>query len=323
MSGRLLSFPGQGSKVLLDRLQRWAANVSGFKDVSLIDRFTGTLEQPETIAACSNLLYSNWLTDNANQNSNGKTYVIGHSLGELNALNASVNGLAFGCKDIIEITSFRNRLMVEATQRYLEKCRITDDSFELWAVTNVRSKNLRKDLSAVLDSNITNSSVDKPCSIKLANDNAVNQCVITGLSNDIQKLVETCKMENLRHKFTKLDSPFSIPFHNINVLRSIQEPLYDFIWDTLKENGKHHFINEKVENGIFSNIDGKLTYQFDTALENFVAGSCNIVNFVDSCKNISSPSSVEKAYHFGPGTSIGKLIERNLKTCDISHNFID
>ncbi|CDO93600.1 unnamed protein product [Kluyveromyces dobzhanskii CBS 2104] len=323
MSRRLLSFTGQGSVVSADRLQHWASNVSTFSDADLIHRFSQSLEQPATIAACSNLLYRGWLTEQKNGSENGSTYVVGHSLGELNALNASVNGLAFRCKDIMEIASFRNKLMVEATQRYLKERRIADGTFEMWVVTNPRSKGLRKELTALLQDDSFNSPVPGLTGIKLANDNAPNQCVITGITGDIIAFVKKCTIEKIRHKFTKLNNPFSIPFHNNDVLRPIQEPLYDFIWQTLKENGKQHFINETVENGIISNVDGRLTDQFHTAIEKFVLGSSNIVNFVDCFKTIASELELDEAYHFGPGASIGKIIERNLKNCDMSHTFVD
>ncbi|KAG0671195.1 [acyl-carrier-protein] S-malonyltransferase [Kluyveromyces marxianus] len=313
----LLSFPGQGSKILLERFNHWCVNVSTFNNTNLINEFKNNLEKPESVAACSNLLHKYWLSKNE-RNKSATTYVIGHSLGELNALNASVNGIAFQCRDVMNIASFRNNLMIQAKQDYMRKNTLKDESYELWAITNFRSKDLRKDLLQLLKDSDANS-------VKLANDNAVNQCVVTGLPSDINKFKEFCQLCKLKLKFSQLSNPFSIPFHNSNILRPIQEPLYDYIWDILKENGMQQLANEKVENPIISNVDGKLTNDFHTALEKFVVGSSEIVNFVASCHTIASELDVEEAYHFGPGNSIGKLIERNLKgfSSAVTHHYID
>lgn len=312
MSRYLLSFPGQGAKVAVERLEHWLGHYGSFRNQ--IDRQTQEflaqkVDRPETIAMCSNLLYREVSTEKQGfKNETG--YVIGHSLGELNALSASVNNEIWSLKDIAEIAAYRNELMVEATSAYLQQNGVKGEQFELWAVMDPKSKGLRDDLK---------SSFGGEGGVQLANDNAMKQIVVTGLSSRLQMWSNVITEERGKKiKFTRLSNPFSIPFHNNDVLRPVQEPLYDFMWNKIKDNGKGRFMEEEVLRPIVSNYSGKITKRFDEALENFVVGSTNIVKFVDCCGTLHDLG-IEHAYHLGPGSSIGKLIERNCRG-RIEHN---
>lgn len=313
MSRVLLSFPGQGRKIALERLEYWSGNIKSFQKVcdgDLIQHFSESLEQPGTIAGCSNLLYQEWREEHRET---AEVVAVGHSLGELNALNASVGGEAWKLADVMRIAQHRNELMVQMTQRYLEKNDIRNDVFELWAATNVRAASLREELGPLL----------RESGVQLANDNSAKQCVLTGLSKDLQRLGDELKSQcRSKYRLTKLNNPSCIPFHNNAVLRPLQEPLYDYIWSNLKDSGKHHLMGERLHHPIVCNIDGKLTERFDSALENFVKGSTNVVNFVDCCNTISKLE-ITSACHFGPGDSIGKLVERNCKGSIDTCVFVD
>ncbi|AET41606.1 [acyl-carrier-protein] S-malonyltransferase Ecym_8328 [Eremothecium cymbalariae DBVPG len=292
---KLFSFPGQGSSISLSALNKWCQSLSSFQDKNIkasgLLRYVGeNLSKPGSIAICSNLLYEHWRNCDVG-NGGEERVMVGHSLGELGALNGSGGNELFSLQEIFEIASFRHELMKRATLEYLSRQAFGEAAkFSLWALTCPRSKDLRGDLGL-------------RGSLSLANHNSLKQCVITGFRRDLEAL----ELPRLT-KVVELVNPDNVPFHDERILHGIKERLYEYMWVKLQDNGNH--TRTLLDHPIISGLDGKMTYKLHTALEKFVHSSTKTVEFVECCKT-AKEMNIEHAVHIGPGTLIGKLVERN------------
>lgn len=100
------------------------------------------------------------------------------------------------------------------------------------------------------------------------------------------------------------------------MLRPVQEPLYDYIWDILKKNGTHTLM--ELNHPIIANLDGNISYYIHHALDRFVKCSSRTVQFTMCYDTINSgtPVEIDKSICFGPGNVIYNLIRRNCPQVD-------
>lgn len=297
---KLVTFPGQGSAIKSNSLKRWCQSFKTFQireteSFEILECVKANLSNSGSIAVCSNLLYLQW---KANNKCTDAMVTLGHSLGELNAFNAGVENELFTTKDIFEIANKRHELMKTATQRYLNFIKATpDQKFGLWAIVSPRSKNLREEL--ILSE-----------SLRLANHNSVNQCVLTGFQQDLNLL----KLPR-NAKITRLLNKDCIPFHNDSVLHEIQEPLYDFIASKLR--GR---LESRLDRQVISVFDGSKTDRVDQALCQFVLSSTNTVEFV-KCLEKAKEIGVTTTTNIGPGGMVNNLISRAMPSLKTNESF--
>ena len=338
---RLITFPGQGKPVAVPVLQELISSKSKqFQKIvsadptteKLLSYITENPSSPGSIAVCSNIFYRLFeaLCDEQSTGSPSTRatphILLGHSLGELTCL--SVNKL-FRPTDLLNIANYRNDLMIKYTEEYCKTHKFSS-KFEMHAVTSPSSSPTT--LSTVL-TNLVDSLKPTAPTLNIANINSSKQCVITAQPNDIDKLktkINSLPNNGGRLRITKLSNPYGIPFHNNEILKPVQEPLYDYIWDTLRENNTHTKL--KLDYPIISNLDGTLTSEVHTAIEKFVQCTSNTVQFTKCCdtvchhviaetdpigRNTSDEGSVGSsdsiAVCMGPGEVIYGLLKRNCK----------
>ncbi|AGO11359.1 AaceriACR108Cp [[Ashbya] aceris (nom. inval.)] len=286
---RLVTFPGQGSAVSASALARWCKSLAGFQHSSVADVVTYVERHPGTpgaIAACSNLLYQGWLDRGLDQS---ETMMLGHSLGELSALNASGSNALLGVHDVLELAQRRHALMCEATAAYVQAH--GGRGFAARVVTLRRAGNLRAQLQL-------------SGTLQLANHNTLRQCIVTGAADDpawASALPAGARVDELLN-------PDGIPFHNDAVLRRIQGPLYDALWERLARNGVSRA--RSLDRPLLSCLDGAATDRLDVAVEKFVRSSTNVVEFVAACRT-AVQAGATAALHVGPGRAVGALVDRN------------
>ncbi|CAI2027879.1 hypothetical protein SEUBUCD646_0H02570 [Saccharomyces eubayanus] len=332
---KLLTFPGQGTSISISILKAIIRNKSkefqtilsqnGKESNDLLQYIFQNPSSPGSIAVCSNLFYqlyqilsypsdslehaqrSTFKNDIPSRRDNEQCYLLGHSLGELTCL--SVNSL-FSLKDLFDIANFRNELMVTSTEKYLVAHNINrSNKFEMWALSSPRATDLPHQVQKLLNSpNLLPSSQN---TISVANANSVKQCVVTGLVDDLESLRTELNLRFPRLRITELTNPYNIPFHNSTVLRPVQEPLYDYIWNILKRNGTHTLT--ELNHPIIGNLDGNISYYIHHALDRFVKCSSKTVQFTMCYDTINSatPVEIDKSVCFGPGNVIYNLIKRN------------
>ncbi|CEP64070.1 [acyl-carrier-protein] S-malonyltransferase LALA0_S10e01596g [Lachancea lanzarotensis] len=300
---RLVTFPGQGSPVLGNVLSKYLAQRS---QVISFDRCGGWTEvskvaaqierkptDPASIAACSYLLYHSFLEDTkiVNKEPCSSIIFLGHSLGELSCLGAG-NEL-FTLHQSMKIATYRNKLMLHAAGA---------SKYGMWAVSVPRARDLAREIRNCLP---------EESSLALANINTAQQCVVTGTGTDFERWESLLRQAiSGRCKITQLENPFGIPFHNRRVLASIEEPLLNFMWQMLREQGvaSQKMLNHEV----ISNFNGKRVQTVTEALESFAKSSCNVVDFVRCCETVNQLDFTE-ALHIGPGTHVGKLVAKNCR----------
>lgn len=321
---RLLTFPGQGTSISIPILKALIRNkqtefnkiieANGPKTNELINYIFRNPSSPGSIAVCSNLYYQLYnILERKDLRKRSEDYILmGHSLGELTCL--SVNGL-FTLRDLFNIANYRNELMVKYTEKYLIAHRMNHSTkFEMWALSSPRTNDLPSQLNNLLQQM-------KPVAptIAIANVNSIKQCVATGLVEDLEKLRIESQTRFPALRITELTNPNNIAFHNNTVLRPIQEPLYDYIWDILKLN--HQNTTTELIYPIIGNLDGRISMLVHHAIERFVRCSSNTVQFTKCYDTINSfvPRERNKgktnvSISMGPGNVIYNLVRRN---CDM------
>ncbi|AEY95626.1 FACR108Cp [Eremothecium gossypii FDAG1] len=285
---RLVTFPGQGSAVLASSLARWCESRAGFQHSSVADVVAYVERQPAApgaIAACSTLLYQGWLERGPEQ---GEAMMLGHSLGELSALNASGSNALLGVHDVLEVAQRRHALMREAAAAHARAHGVR--GFVARVVTLRRAGDLRAQL-------------ELRGTLRLANHNSLRQCIVTGAADDPAwaALPAGARVDALLN-------PDGIPFHNDAVLRPIQGPLYDLLWERLARNGVSRA--RSLDRPLLSCLDGAATDRLDVAVEKFVRSSTNVVEFVAACRT-AVQAGATAALHVGPGRAVGALVDRN------------
>ncbi|AMD19785.1 HCL366Wp [Eremothecium sinecaudum] len=288
---KLLTFPGQGSSISLLSLEKWCKTMATFQDKSgaisdLLEYTKVNPSKPESVALCSNLLFQEWLRT---KNKHDKMMVLGHSLGELSAINAGTENTLFSARDIFQIAAKRNDLMVQATHGWLKReGRGLDEKFKLLAVRSPRSKDLRRELC------LRNS-------LHIATHVNAKICVLTGLQQDFEALqlpygARTSELVNID----------GIPFHDSRVLKEIMEPLYDYLWEKIKHSGIR-----SLKHQLICNADGSTTDLVDIAIEKYVQSSTQTVETVECLKKIAELGTTS-ALHFGPGPQFANMLKRDM-----------
>ncbi|EDO17165.1 hypothetical protein Kpol_1072p35 [Vanderwaltozyma polyspora DSM 70294] len=328
---KLITFPGQGTPISIPVLKAVIRNKSSSFDKilhknlnsnDLLNYIINNPSSPGSIAVCSNFYYQLYSTSLSESKPllQDNQLLLGHSLGELTCL--SLNSL-FSLKDLFDIANYRNELMVNFTGKYLTAHRLNGTTkFEMWALSSPFVENLPNEIFKLLSKSPSFSSHFK--SVSIANSNSVKQCVVTGLIADLESLRTEINYKFPRLRITELTNPDNIAFHNNTVLRPIQEPLYDFIWNILKKNQTHTLT--ELNSPIISNYDGRISYFVHHAIEKFVKASSNTVQFtkcydtINSLPQISDDTSgniddnvdlLDEAICMGPGNVIYNLIRRN------------
>ncbi|CCE64014.1 hypothetical protein TPHA_0G01780 [Tetrapisispora phaffii CBS 4417] len=339
---RLITFPGQGTPIAISVLK----NVIKYKSKEfqqildkndhskyLLEYIFNNPTNPGSIAVCSNLYYQLYEKDRENnklpslitEDRNKDVLLLGHSLGELTCL--SLNNL-FSLKDLFDIANYRNKLMIEKTENYLIAHKLNySTKFEMWALSSASAVNLPSEVLQLLS---RKHSINSPYkSVAIANTNSVKQCVVTGLIEDLESLRADLHLNIPRLRITELTNPDNLAFHNKNVLRPIQEPLYDFIWSILKHNNTH--TRTQLDYPILSNYDARISIYIHHAIERFVKSSSNTVQFTkcyDTINSLINETNLHKdddtaqlkentllpdhlAICMGPGNVIYNLIKRN------------
>lgn len=324
---RLVTFPGQGTAISIPVLKALIRNKSkefqkilndnGPKTNDLLQYIFHNPSSPGSIAVCSNLYYqlfkilsippvSSKKISSSRTSNEPSQILLGHSLGELTCL--SINKL-FTIKDLFNIANYRNELMVKYTEKYLLAHKMNHSTkFEMWALSSPKANNLPSQLHSLLQSMRSIAPT-----ISIANVNSIKQCVVTGLVEDLETLRIEIQSRFYGLRITELTNPDNLAFHNSTVLRAIQEPLYDYIWDILKLNNMN--TATQLDYPIIGNLDGRLSTFVHHAIERFVKCSSTTVQFTACYDTINSIDTLnEGAVCIGPGNVIYNLIRRN---CDI------
>ncbi|GMM58649.1 [acyl-carrier-protein] S-malonyltransferase [Maudiozyma humilis] len=321
---RLITFPGQGTPISVPQLKavinakakefEKIVSRNGPKTNELLQYVFRNPASAGSIAVCSNLFYQ--LYDiNLNEqfralqytNQMRKDYedliLLGHSLGELTCL--SINQL-FSLRDLFNIANYRNDLMVKYTDKYLVAHKMNHSTkFEMWALSSPRAEDLPLQTLSLI-----NSIRHTAPTISVANVNSSKQCVVTGVVEDLEKLRIESQTRFPRLRVTELTNPNNVAFHNSTVLRPIQEPLYDYIWDILKLNQNH--TTTKLDYPIIGNLDGRISTFVHHAIERFVRCSSNTVKFTECYDTINEVLEInDGAICMGPSNVIYNLIKRN------------
>lgn len=297
---KLCTFPGQGTPISVPTLRSVVSQRAVQCPESLLRYVYSKPSNPGSIAVSSAIFYQ--LCSGNAEFHQRQQLLLGHSLGELMCLWA--NGL-FGIENLFQIANYRNDLMVECTKRYLQ-ARGISQRFALWALSSPRARHLPKEVEQLLQEL-------QLSSVSIANANSVKQCVVTGLVSELESLRIELHLKFPRLRITELTNPDGIPFHNSAVLRPTQEPLYDFIWKIMKENGTN--LNMQLEHPILCNLDGQLSTVAHRALEKFVRCSSNTVQFTKCYDTINDDmiDEIDEAVCMGPGSVVYNLVRRNCK----------
>lgn len=321
---RLITFPGQGTSISIPVLKALIRNKqsefnkiienNGPKTNDLINYIFRNPSSPGSIAVCSNLYYQLYeLLERDDIKKRSQDYLLlGHSLGELTCL--CVNKL-FTLRDLFNIANYRNELMVKSTEKYLIAHKMNHSTkFEMWALSSPKATNLPLQIH-----NLLQSIRSMAPTIAIANVNSIKQCVVTGLVDDLERLRIESQTRFPALRITELTNPNNIAFHNNNVLRPIQEPLYDYIWDILKLNQQN--TTTELMYPIIGNLDGRISLLVHHAIERFVRCSSNTVQFTYCYDTINSFVPRERikgktnvSISMGPGNVIYNLVRRN---CDL------
>ncbi|CAB4253222.1 similar to Saccharomyces cerevisiae YOR221C MCT1 Predicted malonyl-CoA:ACP transferase [Maudiozyma barnettii] len=324
---RLITFPGQGTPISVPILRSIIESKSkefgkilsrnGPKTNELLQFIYKHPSSPGSIAVCSNLFYQLYdiqLNEtykelqytNHMKKDTQDLILLGHSLGELTCL--SINQL-FSIRDLFNIANYRNELMVKYTEKYLVAHKMNHSTkFEMWALSSPRADDLPQQVLSLIN-NIRSTAP----TIYIANVNSIKQCVVTGLVEDLEKLRIESQTKFPRLRVTELTNPNNVAFHNSNVLRPIQEPLYDYIWDILKLNQNH--TATKLNYPIIGNLDGRISTFVHHAIERFVRCSSSTVKFTECYDTINEVLEIKDgAVNMGPSNVIYNLIKRN---CDL------
>ncbi|CCF59217.1 hypothetical protein KAFR_0G01830 [Kazachstania africana CBS 2517] len=331
---RLITFPGQGTPISLPILKALVRNKekefqniidrNGPRTNDLLQHIYHHPSSPGSIAVCSNLLYQLYNRLSTERLNKIPTILLGHSLGELTAL--SINSL-FSINDLFKIANYRNELMIKYTEKYLLAHKMNlSTKFEMWAISSPNATNLANQIN-----NLLQSLKYVTPTISIANVNSMKQCVVTGLIEDLEKLRIECQTSFPKLRITELTNPDNLAFHNNTVLGSIQEPLYDYIWDVLKLSGTNVITN--LDYPIISNLDGNVSSVVHFAIEKFVKCSSHTVQFTKCYDTINFNYRIDQnVLCMGPGNVIFNLIRRNcnfnrcfeyssLATIDEYHNY--
>ena len=139
--------------------------------------------------------------------------------------------------------------------------------------------------------------------VQIANDNSVGQLVLSGGNNDLNKLIEVLKLNNIKN----IRLPVSAPFH-CNLMNKATKIMREEIEKSSFENGKNKLISNVTADEI-SNTD-QLKSLLIEQIENRVRWRESITNMINK--------GVNQFIEIGPGKVLSGLVKRIDKSIKIN-----
>jgi len=290
-------FPGQGSQIvgmgkeffdkynLVKNLFKEADDVLGISLSKII--FEGPKEELDltvnTQPAIFLVSYSiyNVIKEEFNINLNEAKYFAGHSLGEYSALS-SAGYLSFS--ETIKLLRIRGEAMQNAVPKGEGGMMVVLGS-TVENIENILEENKKNFIS------------------EIANDNSNGQIVLSGKNDDLNKLTEVLKLNNIKN----MKLPVSAPFH-CKLMNNATDIMKKKIEKVVFQDSKNVLISNVTADEI-SNKD-ELKKLLISQIESRVRWRESIINMID--KNIN---------HFieiGPGKVLSGLIKRIDKNVKIN-----
>ncbi|KAL6941727.1 hypothetical protein ACO0RG_002865 [Hanseniaspora osmophila] len=313
---RLVTFHGQGSIIDFSKVAFNNHNIKHLYETQYKTYCEQFPNLPQSLVILSHLLYKDLVSSGKlnPQHEETETIFLGHSLGELQSF---VNGNdLISLKDAIDIANYRHLLMKQQVAKYqtfLESSHTPNtasNEMQMVALLLTKKFNLANpDYISSLQTHLA----QEYQTLAVSNINTESSVVISGTKQELDKFLSSSTAQpnfNVPKKYKMLENPDKIAFHNNKILKHLQEPLYDYIWNKLKDN-KTHTVS-LLNNKVITNYQGKLVSQKDDLLENFVLQSCNTVQFTKCCKTVEN-SNIDEFTHVGPVSSVlQKMLQRNL-----------
>ena len=290
-------FPGQGSQIvgmgkeffdkynLVKNLFKEADDVLGISLSKIIfegpkEELDLTINTQPAIFLVSYSIY-NVIKEEFNINLNEAKYFAGHSLGEYSALS-SAGYLSFS--ETIKLLRIRGEAMQNAVPKG-EGGMIVVLGSTVENIENILEENKKNFIS------------------EIANDNSNGQIVLSGKNDDLNKLTEVLKLNNIKN----MKLPVSAPFH-CKLMNNATDIMKKKIEKVVFQDSKNVLISNVTADEI-SNKD-ELKKLLISQIESRVRWRESIINMID--KNIN---------HFieiGPGKVLSGLIKRIDKNVKIN-----
>ena len=290
-------FPGQGSQIvgmgkeffdkynLVKNLFKEADEVLGISLSKIIlegpkEELDLTINTQPAIFLVSYSIF-NVIKKEFNINLDGAKYFAGHSLGEYTALS-SAGYLSFS--ETVKLLRIRGEAMQNAVSKG-EGGMVAVLGSTVEKIENILEENKKNFIS------------------EIANDNSDGQIVLSGKTNDINKLIEVLKLNNIRN----MKLPVSAPFH-CKLMNNATEIMKKELEKVIFQDSKNTLISNVTANEI-SNKD-ELKKLLISQIESRVRWRESIINMID--KNVN---------HFieiGPGKVLSGLVKRINKNVKIN-----
>ena len=290
-------FPGQGSQIvgmgkeffdkynLVKNLFKEADEVLGISLSKIIlegpkEELDLTINTQPAIFLVSYSIF-NVIKKEFNINLDGAKYFAGHSLGEYTALS-SAGYLSFS--ETVKLLKIRGEAMQNAVSKG-EGGMVAVLGSTVEKIENLLEENKKDFIS------------------EIANDNSDGQIVLSGKTNDINKLIEVLKLNNIRN----MKLPVSAPFH-CKLMNNATEIMKKELEKVIFQDSKNTLISNVTANEI-SNKD-ELKKLLISQIESRVRWRESIINMID--KNVN---------HFieiGPGKVLSGLVKRINKNVKIN-----
>ena len=290
-------FPGQGSQIvgmgkeffdkynLVKNLFKEADDVLGISLSKIIfegpkEELDLTINTQPAIFLVSYSIY-NVIKEEFNINLNEAKYFAGHSLGEYSALS-SAGYLSFS--ETIKLLRIRGEAMQNAVPKGEGGMMVVLGS-TVENIENILEENKKNFIS------------------EIANDNSNGQIVLSGKNDDLNKLTEVLKLNNIKN----MKLPVSAPFH-CKLMNNATDIMKKKIEKVVFQDSKNVLISNVTADEI-SNKD-ELKKLLISQIESRVRWRESIINMID--KNIN---------HFieiGPGKVLSGLIKRIDKNVKIN-----
>ena len=214
-------------------------------------------------------------------NLNKAKYFAGHSLGEYSAI-ACAGYLDF--RDTIKILKIRGEAMQNA---------VPDGEGGMVAVLGSNIESIEK----ILQNN------KKNFLAQIANDNSEGQIVLSGKNNDLEKLIEVLKLNNIKN----IKLPVSAPFH-CQLMNKATEIMKKEIEKANFKDSKNILISNVTANEILNKEE--LKKLLIDQIENRVRWRESVINMISK--------GVNQFIEIGPGKVLSGLIKRIDKSVKIN-----
>ena len=290
-------FPGQGSQVVgmgKELFEKYDLVKDLFNEADKVLEFSLSniiLEGPKekldltknTQPAIFLISYSifNLVKKEFNIDLNKAKYFAGHSLGEYSALSAA-GYLSFG--ETLKILRTRGDAMQNA---------VPEGEGGMIAILGSRIEIIEK----ILLEN------QKNFIVQIANDNSIGQLVLSGSNNDLNKLIEVLKLNNIKN----IRLPVSAPFH-CSLMNKATKIMREEVEKSLFVNGKNKLISNVTADEIL-NTDQLKKLLIDQ-IENRVRWRESVINMINN--------GVNHFIEIGPGKVLSSLVKRIDKSLKIN-----